>query len=95
MALLARRGRFEPAAVSEELARAAAEAKAGQPDRARKRYAKLAKSLASAPDELRGLRVAALLGGAEVAAADGDAPGAVLLTAQAFTLAQEIGRAHV
>ena len=89
MALLARRGRFEPAAVSEELARAAAEAKAGQPDRARKRYAKLAKSLASAPDELRGLRVAALLGGAEVAAADGDAPGAVLLTAQAFTLAQD------
>lgn len=89
MALLARRGRFEPAAVSEELARAAAEAKAGQPDRARKRYAKLAKSLASAPDELRGLRLAALLGGAEVAVADGDLPGAVLLTAQAFTLAQD------
>ncbi|HWG25844.1 hypothetical protein [Actinospica sp.] len=89
MALLARRGRFEPAAVSEELARAAAEAKAGQPDRARKRYAKLAKSLASAPPELRGLRLAALLGGADVALAQSDAPGAVLLTAQAFTLAAD------
>ncbi|MBR7831163.1 hypothetical protein KDK95_32960 [Actinospica sp. MGRD01-02] len=89
MALLARRGRFEPAAVSEELARAAAEAKAGQSDRARKHYAKLAKSLASAPEELRGLRLAALLGGAEVAAADGDAAGAVLLTAQAFTVAAD------
>jgi tetratricopeptide (TPR) repeat protein len=92
MALLARRGRFEPAAVSEELARAAAEAKAGQSDRARKHYAKLAKSLASAPEELRGLRLAALLGGAEVAAADGDAPGAVLLTAQAFTVAADPAR---
>jgi tetratricopeptide (TPR) repeat protein len=87
MALLARRGRFEPAAVSEELARAAAEAKGGQPDRARKRYAKLAKQLASAPPELRGLRLAALLGGADVAVAENDLPAAVMLTAQAFVLA--------
>ena len=86
MALLARRGRFEPAAVSEELARAAAEAEAGQPDRARKRYAKLVKSLASAPDELRGLRRAALIGGADLHVQGGDIPAAVALYGQAFAL---------
>ncbi|HET9168223.1 MAG TPA: hypothetical protein VFN97_02270 [Actinospica sp.] len=89
MALLARRGRFEPDAVQEELERAAAEARAGQPDRARKRYAKLAKSLASGPAELRGLRMRALLGGADVAVEAGDLPGGVLLTTQAFMLAHE------
>jgi tetratricopeptide (TPR) repeat protein len=92
MALLGRRGRFDAAAVSAELARAAAEAEAGQPERAGKRYAKLAKSLASAPGELpelRGLRLAALLGGAEVAADRGDAAGAVALTAQAFAAADD------
>ena len=92
MALLARRGRFEPAAVSEELARAAAEAAAGQVDRARKRYAKLAKSLASAPDELRGLRRAALLGGADLHAAAGDLPAAVALYGQAFALCADPAR---
>ena len=92
MALLARRGRFEPAAVSEELARAAAEAAAGQVDRARKRYAKLAKSLASAPDELRGLRRAALLGGADLQAAAGDLPAAVALYGQAFALCADPAR---
>ena len=92
MALLARRGRFESAAVSEELARAAAEAAGGQPDRARKRYAKLAKSLASAPEELRGLHRAALLGGADLAVAQGDAPGSVTLYGQAFALTDDPAR---
>ena len=89
MALLARRGRFEPAAVSEELARAAAEAAAGQRDRARKRYAKLAKSLASAPDEVRPLRRAALIGGADLHAVQGDLPAAIPLYQQAFALSRD------
>jgi tetratricopeptide (TPR) repeat protein len=92
MALLARRGRFEPAAVSEELARAAAEAEAGQPDRARKRYAKLAKSLASAPDELRPARRAALIGGADLHAEQGDVPAAIPLYQQAFALSADPSR---
>jgi hypothetical protein len=94
MALLARRGRFEPAAVSEELARAAAETAAGQPDKARKRYAKLAKSLASAsaPDELRGLRRAALIGGADLLAAGNDVQGAAALYGQAFALCEDPAR---
>ena len=92
MALLARRGRFDPAAVSEELARAAAEAAAGQPDRARKRYAKLAKALSSAPDELRGLRRAALIGGADLHAGQGDLPAAIPLYQQAFALSADPAR---
>ena len=92
MALLARRGRFDPAAVSEELARAAAEATAGQPDRARKRYAKLAKALSSAPDELRGLRRAALIGGADLHAEQGDLPASIPLYQQAFALSTDPAR---
>ena len=92
MALLARRGRFDPAAVSEELARAAAEAAAGQPDRARKRYAKLAKALASAPDELHALRRAALVGGADLHALQGDLPAAIPLYQDAFALCADPAR---
>lgn len=92
MALLARRGRFDPAAVSEELARAAAEAGAGQWDRARRRYAKLAKSLSSGPPEGRGAWGAALAGQAGAAAALGDGAGARELYAQAFSLVSDPAR---
>ena len=92
MALLARRGRFEPAGANEELARAAAEAAAGQPDRARKRYAKLAKALASAPEELRPVRRAALIGGADLCADQGDLPAAIPLYQQAFALSADPAR---
>ena len=92
MALLARRSRFEPAGANEELARAAAEAAAGQPDRARKRYAKLAKALASAPEELRPVRRAALIGGADLCADQGDLPAAVPLYQQAFALSADPAR---
>ena len=92
MALLARRGRFDPAAVSEELARAAGEAAAGQPDRARKRYAKLAKSLASGPAEARGAWGAALAGQAALAAAAGEGAQALALYAQAFPLVADPAR---
>ncbi|MFF7635499.1 hypothetical protein ACFZB9_20430 [Kitasatospora sp. NPDC008050] len=88
-ALVRHRRAFDPAAVAKALTRAAAPAKAGQQEQARRRYARLVRRLATAPEALRAQRGLALVGQADATAALGDTPGALPLYREAFPLLPE------
>ncbi|WP_327070112.1 hypothetical protein [Kitasatospora sp. NBC_01302] len=88
-ALVRHRRALDPAAVGRALAKAAAQARAGQREQARRRYARLVRRLAAAPEGLRAQRGLALLGQADATAALGDAPAALPLYREAFPLLPE------
>ncbi|MER8187372.1 hypothetical protein [Kitasatospora sp. NPDC094015] len=90
--LLRRARALDPGSVAKALASAAAQAGAGQQERARRRYAGLAARLATAPAELRPQRGLALLGQAGATAALGDGPAALPLYREAFPLLADPAR---
>ncbi|MEE1822254.1 hypothetical protein PUR61_08610 [Streptomyces sp. BE20] len=90
--LVRRRQAHDPASVATALSRAAAQLAAGKPQRARRRYARLAKRLAAAPEALRPQRGLALLGQAEAATAAGDAAATSALHREAFPLLSDPAR---
>ncbi|MEV8099805.1 hypothetical protein [Kitasatospora sp. NPDC085879] len=84
--LVRRRRALDAASVAKALAAAAARLAAGQPEQARRRYARLTERLALAPPPLRPQRGTALVGLAEATEALGDQAAALGFCREAFPL---------
>ncbi|MFE6502755.1 hypothetical protein, partial [Kitasatospora sp. NPDC057738] len=91
--VLARRRRtLDAATVTKALAAAAERLAAGRAAQARRRYARLARRLADAPEELRPQRGLALLGQAEATAPTGDQQATLALHREAYPLLADPAR---
>ncbi|MET8541961.1 hypothetical protein ABZW03_15075 [Kitasatospora sp. NPDC004799] len=91
--VLARRRRaLDAAAAAKALAAAAERLAAGQAAQARRRYARLARRLADAPEELRPQRGLALLGQAEATVPTGDQQATLALHREAYPLLADPAR---
>ncbi|MER7672414.1 hypothetical protein ABTY61_28695 [Kitasatospora sp. NPDC096128] len=93
-AVLLARGRtaLDPAGVAKALAAAAGQLAAGKAPQARRRYARLARRLATGPEELRPQRGLALLGQAEATIPTGDQQATLALYREAFPLLTDPAR---
>ncbi|MFF4379893.1 hypothetical protein [Kitasatospora sp. NPDC001547] len=90
--VLVRRRALDAAAVAKALAAAAERLAAGQAAQARRRYARLARRLADAPEELRPQRGLALLGQAEATIPTGDQQATLALHREAYPLLADPAR---
>ncbi|MFJ6775347.1 hypothetical protein ACIQOV_31025, partial [Kitasatospora sp. NPDC091257] len=91
--VLARRRRtLDAATVTKALAAAAERLAAGRAAQARRRYARLARRLADAPEELRPQRGLALLGQADATASTGDQQATLALHREAYPLLADPAR---
>ncbi len=89
MALLGRGRGTDPQWITQEFAKAEDLAAVGQPERARDRYARLSRRLASAPEDLQHYRGLALLGEAETILAMGIFTDAMARFREAYPLLSE------
>ncbi|MFE3500885.1 hypothetical protein [Kitasatospora sp. NPDC059160] len=90
--LARRRTTLDPAGVAKALAAAAGQLAAGKAPQARRRYARLARQLATGPAELRTQRGLALLGQAEATIPTGDQQATLALHREAFPLLTDPAR---